>query len=182
MSINKLLNWIDKNWEPIAYFCTIVLLGMSAIVIILYCTGCGELTHPMTEFSFEKTIEQLDTPAKLETWLHDYTEYEADRDFSQEWMEPRDFFRRKKGDCEDYARFVSRVLDTHGYANAIICIYGEDYAHAVVMFEDGEEYDIFSNEEIYDVDVIDVREVCSYLCEEWKVYTVYPEVNKGITR
>ncbi len=90
--------------------------------------------------NFSAVIESLDTPQKA-------TEY-ADARFIFTYHDgcisypPEEFFRNGKGDCKDYATFLSYVLAHHGYDAQIVAFkYFKDNkrnGHVVTFFKEAD--------------------------------------------
>ncbi|MCU0629481.1 MAG: hypothetical protein MUE45_08440 [Methanoregulaceae archaeon] len=88
--------------------------------------------------NFSSVIEELDTPEKA-------AEY-ADAKFTFTYHDgcisypPEEFFRLERGDCKDYATFLSYVLAHHGYDAQIVAFKyfkdGKRNGHVVTLFKD----------------------------------------------
>jgi len=88
--------------------------------------------------NFSSVIETLDTPEKA-------AEY-ADAKFTFIYHDgcisypPEEFFHLEKGDCKDYATFLSYVLAHHGYDAQIVAFKyfkdGKRNGHVVTLFKD----------------------------------------------
>lgn len=94
----------------------------------------------LSETNFSSVIESLDTPQKA-------TEYaDARFIFTKHGTcisyPPEEFFRLGKGDCKDYATFLSYVLAHHGYDAQIVAFkYFKDNTrngHVVTVFKEAD--------------------------------------------
>jgi hypothetical protein len=92
----------------------------------------------LTRTKYSSVVESLDTPVKA-------TQY-SDAHFTFTFHDrctsypPEEFFRLGKGDCKDYATFLSYVLAYHGYDARIVAFkYFKNSArngHVVTLFTD----------------------------------------------
>jgi hypothetical protein len=82
------------------------------------------------------TFEQKDlTPDGLTRFFADFTYELADRVQS-----PETFLSRKRGDCDDFARLVSTVLERHGYRTKLVVVMMEQQTHVVCYVEERRGY------------------------------------------
>lgn len=105
------------------------------IPITLY--WCGyELVHK-NPVGYEATIKMLDTPFKAIGWVWRHKKYIPDKRVADEWISPQEFFRRKGGDCEDWALFFNACLRHTEYKGYILCFYTKKTGHAVYLIPKG---------------------------------------------
>jgi hypothetical protein len=82
------------------------------------------------------TFEQKDlTPDGLTRFFADFTYELAERVQS-----PETFLRRKRGDCDDFAKLASTVLERHGYRTKLVVVMMEQETHVVCYVEERRGY------------------------------------------
>ena len=86
---------------------------------------------------FEETIEQLNTPWKVQAWLYANIKYTSDKNPLDEWQPAERTFSRRKGDCEDWAIFANECLRCR-YSGLFICMYHGYSGHASYLILDKE--------------------------------------------
>jgi hypothetical protein len=89
---------------------------------------------------FEYVLESLDSPAKAAQYAN--TRFTFNYHTGCIPYPPAEFFRIKKGDCKDYAAFLSFVFAHHGYdAKSVRFKYstnGVIHGHVVTLFKDAD--------------------------------------------
>lgn len=78
--------------------------------------------------NYKNTIEQLDTPWKVQAWLWANIKYTADKNPADSWQPAERTFDRKRGDCEDWAIFSNECLKDK-YEGYFICMYDRSSGH-----------------------------------------------------
>jgi hypothetical protein len=89
--------------------------------------------------NFSYVVENLDTPVKAAQYTQNKFIFESHGKCTS--YSPEEFFKEIKGDCKDYATFLSFLLAEHGYdAKMVAFKYFEDdghrEAHVVTLFMD----------------------------------------------
>ncbi|MEW6606633.1 MAG: hypothetical protein AB1414_04140 [bacterium] len=83
---------------------------------------------------FEETVAALDTPEKISSYMDQFfSYYSEDRIIPQT---PRETFEKKRGDCDDQARFATYVLTQHGYEAYVLCYAGRRVGHGISVYKD----------------------------------------------
>jgi hypothetical protein len=75
------------------------------------------------------------TPDGLTRFFADFTYELAERVQS-----PETFLSRKRGDCDDFSRLVSAVLERHGYRTKLVVVLMEQQTHVVCYVEERRGY------------------------------------------
>lgn len=92
---------------------------------------------------FDDVVAELKRPQWLAAYNQVNFQYASDyQEFAkfEYWQHPREFFQRKKGDCEDYAFWNDYVLQSHGYDSMVVAVGEPVLDHALVIFsEQGEK-------------------------------------------
>lgn len=92
---------------------------------------------------YEKTIKALDTPYKVQAWLYNNIKYRSDKDPQDHWQPAERTFKRKAGDCEDWAIFANECLKDK-YNGRFLCMYDASSGHASYLITtkdtSGKEY------------------------------------------
>jgi len=124
-------------------------------VTLLACAAGSQFTAEQ-KTEFEKAIEQLNTPEKVNSWLNQNLVYDVEKfEASKHAREKRDFWDRnlnwpietyfkKKGVCHDSSNFACYVLKKHGYKVEIVTAYyglstGAN-AHSVCAFQKDDKW------------------------------------------
>ena len=72
--------------------------------------------------------------------------------FRQEdyWQSPEEFWKRRAGDCEDYALFSQYVLSLQGKESFVVSFYdATGYGHTVTLVLDEGRYDVMNEDRFY---------------------------------
>jgi hypothetical protein len=78
---------------------------------------------------YEKVIKELDTPLKVQAWLFANIKYTSDKVPQDHWQPAERTFKRKRGDCEDWAIFSNECLKDK-YDGYFLCMYTNEIGHA----------------------------------------------------
>jgi hypothetical protein len=84
--------------------------------------------------NFTAVVHQLATPEKTLQYMTDTFIFTYH--FGLISYPAEEFFQIRKGDCKDYAKFFSYVLDQHGYYAEIVSIRYSGHGHSVTIFKD----------------------------------------------
>ncbi|MEW6617821.1 MAG: hypothetical protein AB1422_00465 [bacterium] len=84
--------------------------------------------------SFEETVAALDTPEKISSYMGQFFSYYSEGRIIPQT--PRETFEKKRGDCDDQARFASYVLTQHGYEAYVFCYAGRRVGHGISVYKD----------------------------------------------
>jgi hypothetical protein len=110
------------------------------ILLALYWYG-WKIFGPGQDWStYKGTVRALNTPLKVQAWLWanvKYTKDTKEKD-GDEWQPSKVTFKRKKGDCEDWAIFGCDCLKKH-YDCLYLCMYYKKSGHATLLIEDGKK-------------------------------------------
>ena len=99
-------------------------------------SGCGNVYQNTTDpevivtereaKSFSETISSLNNPEHVYGWMQKNIRYEVDTTPSDEFRVAEVTYQLGYGDCDDYAMFADRVLESHGYETQIISVFSEN--------------------------------------------------------
>ncbi len=113
------------------------------IIIIFFIINTNLLSktpyHSIDENNYNDVIRQLETPEQLANYM--YYNFSYSSDYSEhhrsDWhYDSKAMFKKKTGDCEDYAEFANDVLNYHHIKSEIFFLVKSDYsAHAVCLFK-----------------------------------------------
>jgi predicted transglutaminase-like cysteine proteinase len=94
------------------------------------------------------------------------------------WQSPEEFWGRRTGDCEDYALFAKQVLEQHGIESYVVSFYGpRGYAHTIVIYRDGDRYDVINEDRLKRYQAETVEEALSKVYSDWSWGAVAQEHN-----
>lgn len=82
---------------------------------------------------FEETVAALDTPEKIASYLDQFFQYYSEGKIIPQT--PRETFDKKRGDCDDQARFAAWVLTQHGYEAYVLTYYSRKVAHGICVYK-----------------------------------------------
>ncbi|HTL48097.1 MAG TPA: transglutaminase-like domain-containing protein [Verrucomicrobiae bacterium] len=93
------------------------------------------------------------SPKDLARFMRKNFRFQDDaRIFRQEdyWQSPEEFWRRKTGDCEDYALFSQYVLSLQGKEAFVVSLYDiTGYGHTVTLFKEDGRYNVMNEDRFY---------------------------------
>ena len=155
------------------------ILSKIIIVIILSCllTGCwlqnvSNFVIPDDE-DFIETINRLDTPQKICTYMKENFEWEwTIRTYTpyQLWLVSR---QNKYGDCSDYSAFAIFVAHYHGYEVFQMFMWKNRMPHVLGVFVENDKYTYSDNQYYHPIYVKTFREVIENHSSEFQSYKVY---------
>jgi len=85
---------------------------------------------------YDGTIRALNTPIKAMSWIFANITYTSDKDPEDDWQSAQRTFKRRKGDCEDWAIFACECLKKK-YDCVYLCMYNKDSGHCELLIDDG---------------------------------------------
>lgn len=158
--------------------------GLLGIVCILlagcfYNTGVFNLGNWDTpnDYEFKATIEMLDHPCKISSYMMSKFTYEY---YPDEAISPYELWKGKRGDCNDFSTFFSYVGNYHGYETYQIRIVrtDTDITHWIGIFTLSGRYYFTSNRAFYPWGARHTfREMVEVYCtvykKDWVSYEVY---------
>jgi len=156
---------------------------MKKLIIILmlstlFLSGCG--IYNLNSFvlpddvEFLALVEELDTPEKIGNYMEENFKYEA-RPYH--CLTPYEFWKGKKGDCNDYSCFAVFMATQNNYEAYQLKIFYTDYSdsHALAVFK--EKYYTFTDCQFYYREYLTIKDIVDFhtsLREKiWLKYIVY---------
>ena len=90
--------------------------------------------------TYKGTVKALNTPLKVQSWLWANITYTKDskEKGDDEWQPAIKTWKRRKGDCEDWAIFACECLKKK-YDCLYLCMYYKDSGHATLLIENGKD-------------------------------------------
>jgi len=79
------------------------------------------------------------------TWLGNNMVYQSETGSADNWLDPAEFLKTKRGDCEDFAILNARALKVLGYKTHIVTLKSSQRAHAICAFQYGGKFYWFDN-------------------------------------
>jgi len=148
------------------------------IILTLLLSGCGIynlsfFTIP-DDAEFLALIQELDTPQKIGDYMKENFEYEKHPYHS---LNPYEFFKIKKGDCNDYSCFATFIAIQNNYKAYQVKIFYTDYSdsHALAVFK--ENYYTFTDCQYYYREYLTIKDIVDYDTnlrnKTWSKYIVY---------
>lgn len=133
------------------------LTGMGLILItgwILVPLQEGYAESPqVSSNSLDQAIESVSTPKEVAHFMKKVFTFTEDEKLfrgTDYWQSPEEFWKRRRGDCEDFALFVQYILRKHGVKGDVVSIYGANgYAHTVFIFQKEGRYDVINEDRFY---------------------------------
>lgn len=104
-----------RRWRPARNF-------LRAIVLVAVATASATRAGELAALEGRKDL----TPEKLLRYFSDFT-----FELGDQVQDPETFLRRKRGDCDDFARLASLVLSERGYHTKLVVIMMEEQTHVV---------------------------------------------------
>jgi len=129
----------DKNSNPLSDYTTSLKLTKKL---------WGDMSGPRWN-DFEQVISRLNTPELVDHYQKRKFIYSGDGGRGERAQDPRTTFRKKGGDCEDYAIFASHALEKAGYETAVLDAYWAPIGHAVATFRKEGKLYILDNAPFY---------------------------------
>ena len=84
------------------------------------------------------------------------------------WQKPEELWRRKSGDCEDFALFAQYALARHGIESYVVSFYGiNHYAHTVTVFKQNGKYNVINQDRLYDCRAPSLEAALSHINPRW---------------
>lgn len=120
---------------------------------------------------FEALVAELDTPFKINAWLTANVRYTADK--TEYWQTPVETYIRRKGDCDDYARFAVHCLNEHKYDASVLMIIKSPIGHATAIFPDKNSLVTICNWGLVDHLSHDISQVTKFWfadCDGWVLF------------
>ncbi len=109
---------------------------------------------------------QIRTVQDYAAWLGKNMIYQSDpRD--DQWLDPQEFLKTKRGDCEDFAFLNSQVLRVLGFAPHVLMLYSNKNAHAVCAFEYSGKFYWFDNAQLKSSTAQDLVALAQELTEQF---------------
>lgn len=99
-------------------------------------------------------------------WLKKHMTYAADGP-ADVWLQPSEFLKARRGDCEDFAFFNSRVLRVLGYLPYILTLHSAQSAHAICVFEYAGKFYWFDNEKLKISSAASLKQLAVELTEKY---------------
>jgi hypothetical protein len=78
-------------------------------------------------------------------WLGKNMAYQRETGSADQWLDPIEFLKIKRGDCEDFAILNARALQVLGYKTHIITLSSSQSSHAICTFQYGGKFYWFDN-------------------------------------
>ncbi len=99
--------------------------------------------------SLDEVIEMVKTPEEAQEFLSCCMTYQDDKDnydVAEYFASPAQTFKRKSGDCEDYAILAAALLKDNGYPPPVLIVDQLNvYRHAVFIYQREGKYGVISN-------------------------------------
>ncbi|GEM_PF-4768041 len=138
------------------------------VLIPVYSNGQSVTMDPMTLEKALTPIQSLESIAQLMSQNIRFVEDRAlfqDEDY---WQSPEELWKRKAGDCEDFAVFTQFVLRKINIGSDIVSVYGiRGYAHTVVVFKQDGLYNVFNDGRLYMLRAKSLEDVLSHIHPDW---------------
>lgn len=142
-----------------------------AVLTLLFAFAVPALKPAFAEISsYEKTVQNIKTPKELSKFLKKNFKFVSDQKlFGVEdyWQTPEEFWKNKKGDCEDYALFTKAVLEKLGYEAYTISLYSGGYAHTVTIYSDQGRFNVFNEDRVYRYAAANMEQAITRIFPQW---------------
>jgi len=153
-----------------------IILLISILILLTGCNGVYNLSNFIIpdDVEFTKVIEILDTPEKIGNYMLENFTYETHNFTAQS---PYELFLSKKGDCDEFAKFILFIANYHGYETYQIELTFKttSMTHWIGIYV--EDKLSFTNNRMYYYGFDTFREIvefgASQTGHEWSKYTVY---------
>ncbi len=152
------------------------------LILTLLLSGCSvfnlnDFVLP-DDIEFINTINELDTPKKICSYMKEYFTYETHLFYEPD---PYTFWKLKRGDCTDFANFGTFVASYHGHETWQVHIYfNSSYFHIIAVYKESYGYSFSSNQFYYPKDDIyhnNFQECVDrdflFRLDDWVSYEVY---------
>ena len=159
------------------------------IVLIFLTAGCGlsniDCFVLPDDIEFLILIEELDTPQKISEYMQNNFDYEIHYIYTPD---PYTLWQTKKGDCDDFSKFITFIANYHGYETYQIIIFYKNYIfpHVIAVFKENDRYNFSDNRNYLFIEAINFREIVEYdnkfLHEDkiWSWYIIYDYWNNVV--
>ena len=138
---------------------------------ILTCVPVPSTYADSAPISYLEAVQDIKTPKELSKFLKKKFQFVLDEnqfDSVDYWQSPEEFWKRKKGDCEDYALFSKAILEKLGYQAHIISLYGGNgYAHTVTIFKDETGWNVMNEDRLYRYEASTLEEAVTRIFPDW---------------
>ena len=148
------------------------------ILLTVFMSGCGiynlNLFTVPDDIEFLALIQELNTPIKIANYMENNFKYEEHLYYS---LDPYQFWKSKKGDCNDYSCFAIFMATQNNYETYQLNIYFTDSPsfHSMAIFK--EEYYTFTDCQFYYREYLTIKDIVDYYTNLanriWTKYIIY---------
>jgi len=158
------------------------------IIAVLFLTGCSTIfdltdwTAP-NDLEFLQVTASLDTPLKIEAYGKANFEYKANYFLTPD---PYEFWKAKKGDCNDFETWQRYTGNTHNFETYRIIVWFKFQLvkHAMAIFVEYGRYNYFNVKSYKEIYVDTFKKVAEhyklhntdYTAYKYKVYDWYGNI------
>lgn len=129
---------------------------------------------------FETTVRTLDTPEKVASYVDQFFQYHSEGRVIPQT--PRETFEKKRGDCDDQARFISWVLTQHSYESYVLTYSGRRVGHGICVYKNPQgKWNAIEYGKIFYVEATNLEELITKIEPGMLKYTLFkPDEGYGI--
>jgi len=102
--------------------------------------------------SLADALSPIKTPEALVQLMKKEFKYVEDERLlgqNDHWQSPEELWKRKAGDCEDFALFAQYVLKKQGFETQVVSLYGAGgYGHTVAVFKKNGKYHVVNEDRL----------------------------------
>ena len=121
--------------------------------------------------TFYEAAEQITSPESLADFLNHNFQHQEDRDIfgvADYWQSPDEFALNGRGDCEYFALYSERMLQSLSYEAYVVSLYGENgYAHTLTLFEEDGRINAINENELIKLDSKTLEEALEAIYPGW---------------
>ena len=121
--------------------------------------------------TFFATLQIFTSPKDIANFLHQNFKFAPDEKiFGEEdyWQAPEEFWKNRKGDCEDYALFSKSALEKLGIEAFVVSLYGDrGYGHTVTVFREEGRYNVINEDRLYNFRSKSIEEALTRIHPGW---------------
>lgn len=150
-----------------------ILRTLTALVVfaVFTCVSLPALAQTSASSPLQSIYSEITSPDTLVRWMKKNLKFVDDRKLfgnDDYWQDPSEMLQRGAGDCEDYALFAKSVLDHLGIESYVVSFYGPGhYAHTVVIFKQGEGYNVVNEDRLYRYQTRTIEEALTRIHSNW---------------
>jgi len=146
------------------------MLGALVLPMMMPPTASAQVPAIVTTGNLPQEISDL-TPKDLAKFLKKNFHFENDSDLFGRidyWQSPEEFYKRRAGDCEDFALFTNYVFKMQGIESVVVSLYdGSGYGHTVTLFKENGKWNLMNEDRVYFYHASSVEEVLTLIHPLW---------------